>query len=216
VDLESLHGLTKDTAIDGLYNIMRRDAKNVFQVAKEGLDDRIWLLLNEDPEHEGIRNIVQAWLGQTSLTEAGEWIARCQQVLTKTTAKPEDTSSLPSTKASAAPDLQDEEVAGFAVSDGKDQNSATAPEAAQELLRWQVRAFVLRCLSDLITAVGKDMELDPDSKAGYAVQHKVADVIRMAFLASTSSVIDLCVLGLRLIDQVLTVITLDYALDLII
>lgn len=205
VDLESPHGLTKDIAIDGLYNVMRRDAQKGFHAAKQGLDDQIWLLLNENPGHEGVRNIVQAWLGQTSLTEAGEWISRCQQVLTKTAAKPEENSSLPDFKTSAAPELQDEEVAGFAVSDGKDQSSATAPEAAQELLRWQVRAFVLRCLSDLITAVGKDMELDSDSKPGHAVQLKVADIIRMAFLASTSSVIDLCVAGLQLINQVLTV-----------
>lgn len=205
VDLESPHGLTKDIAIDGLYHIIRRDAKKGFQAAKAGLDDQIWLLLNEHPEHEGIRNLVQAWLSQTSLTEASEWIARCQHVLTKTAAKPEDTSSLPNIKTSAAPDLQDEEVAGFAVSDGKDLNSAISSEAAQELLRWQVRVFVLRCLSDIITAVGKDMELDPDSKPAHAVQQKVADIIRMAFLASTSSVIDLCVAGLRLIDQILTV-----------
>ena len=205
-DLESPHGLTKDIAIDGLYNIMRRDAQKGFQAAKKGLDDQIWLLLNENPEHEGVRNIVQAWLGQTSLTEAGEWISRCQQVLTKSAMRSEEVTPLPDVKSSAAPDLQDEEVAGFAVSDGKDQNSASAPEAAQELLRWQVRAFVLRCLSDLLTAVGKDMEVDPTSKSGHAVQNKVADIIRMAFLASTSSVIDLCVAGLQLINQVLTVI----------
>lgn len=205
VDLESSHELIKDIAIDGFYNIVRRDAKKVFQVAKDGLEDQIWLLLNENPEHEGVQNIVQAWLGQTSLTEAGEWISRCQHVLTKTAAKPEDRSSPSTVKIATAPELQDEEVAGFAASDGKDQNSTIAPEAAQELLRWQVRAFVLRCLSGLITAVGKDMELDPDSKAGQAVQLKIADIIRMAFLASTSSVIDLCVAGLRLIDQILKV-----------
>lgn len=205
-DLESPHGLTKDMAIDGLYNVMCRDAQKGFQAAKKGLDDQIWLLLNEDPEHEGVRNIVQAWLGQTSLTEASEWISRCQQVLTKSAAKSEEVSSLPDIKSSAAPDLQDEEVAGFAVSDGKDQNSASAPEATQELLRWQVRAFVLSCLSDLLTVVGKDMEVDTNSKSGHAVQNKVADIIRMAFLASTSSVIDLCVAGLQLINQVLTVI----------
>lgn len=204
-DLESPHGSTKDIAIDGLYNIMRRGVQEGFQAAKQGLDDQIWLLLNEIPEHEGLRNIVQAWLSQTSLTEAGEWISRCQQVLSKSAVKPEEVPSLPNIKTSAVPDLQDEEVAGFAVSDGKDQTSAAAPEAAQELLRWQVRAFVLRCLSDLITAVGKDMEVDIDSKAGHAVQYKVADVIRMAFLASTSSVIDLCVAGLQLINQVLMV-----------
>lgn len=208
-DLESPDGLIKDIAIDGLYSIVRRDVTKVFQAAREGLDDQIWLLLNENPEHEGLRDIVQAWLAQTSLIEAGEWISRCQHALTKTTVKPEDLSSPPLVKTSAVPELQDEEVAGFALSDGKDQNSTTATEVAQELLRWQVRAFALGCLNDLISAVGKDMETNPDSKAGQAVQHKVADVIRIAFLASTSAAVDLCVAGLRLIDQILTVFITD-------
>lgn len=206
IKLESPHGLISEIAVDGLYNLIRRDARQVFEDAKNGLEDQIWVLLNETPEQEGLHNIVQAWLGQTSLTETSQWVMRCQHILTKTITKQEDILSPVAVKAAVVPDLLDEEVAGFASSDGKDRNSTAAPDSGQELLSWQVRAFALNCLSDVVASVGRDMELDAESVAGHALQQRIADIIRMAFLASTSSVVELCVGGLRLIDQILTVI----------
>lgn len=204
VNLGSASSTVRKVTVDGLYNLMRKDAERILAVANEGLEDQLWLALNDNPEDEGIRNLVQSWLGQSSLTEAEKWVSRCQHVLTK--AAKSQTEPAPATEAkSAAPDLQDEEVAGFAGGDGKDQNGAPVPEAAQELLRWQTRAFALQCLSDLASTIGKDMESDPDSPAGHALQDKVADVIRLAFLASTASVVELQVGGLQLIDQVLKV-----------
>lgn len=204
VNLGSASSTVRKVTVDGLYNLMRKDAERILAVANEGLEDQLWLALNGNPEDEGIRNLVQSWLGQSSLTEAEKWVSRCQHVLTK--AAKSQTEPVPATEAkSAAPDLQDEEVAGFAGGDGKDQNGAPVPEAAQELLRWQTRAFALQCLSDLASTIGKDMESDPDSPAGHALQDKVADVIRLAFLASTASVVELQVGGLQLIDQVLKV-----------
>lgn len=203
--LHSRQEMLREIAIDGLYNLMRRDAEQVLQLADEGLEDQIWSTLNDNPDQEGIRNIIQAWLGQSSLSQASKWVMRCQQILTKTTSKQAQVSPLESTKPAIASEIQDEEAAGFNTTEGKDQNS-TASEATQELLRWQVRSFAVQCLSELIAIVGRDMELDPDSAAGHALQQKIADVIRMAFLASTSSVVELCVGGLRLIDQVLTVL----------
>lgn len=203
-DLDSPHDLIRGIAVDGLYNLMRRDAQQVLEVARDGLEDQIWILLNENPEQEGIHNIVQAWLGQTSLSETSQWVMRCQHVLTKTTTKQERLPEM-TVKTAAIPDLQDEEVAGFASSNGKDQGSAATMDTGQELLRWQVRAFALKSLSDLIAMIGKDIELDAESAAGHALQQRISDVVRMAFLASTSSVVELCIGGLRLIDQILTV-----------
>lgn len=192
----------RDTAIDGLYNLMRRDAEMVLSIGQQKLEDQIWSALNDDPHHEGLRNMIQSWLGQSSLTEADRWITRCQQVLTKTSKEPVEAAPVSEPK-SAAPELQDEEVAGFNVADAKDQASGKLPDAAQELLRWQVRTFALQSLSDLIAIIGKDIELNPDSTAGLALQNRIADVIRLAFLASTASVVELQVGGLRLIDQIL-------------
>lgn len=204
-NLVSQHQILREIAIDGLYNLIRRDAQRVLEAANEGLEDQIWNILNDDPDQEGIKNIIQAWLGQSSLTQASKWVSRCQQVLTKTTSKRAEVSPLESKKAAVIPDLQDEEVAGFAASEGKDQSSIITPDSAQELLRWQVRAFAMQCLSDLIATIGRDIDLDPESGAGHELQQKIADVVRMAFLASTSSVVELCVGGLKLIDQVLMV-----------
>ena len=204
VNLGSASSTVRKVTVDGLYNLMRKDAERILSVANEGLEDQLWLALNDNPEDEGLRNLVQSWLGQSSLAEAEKWVTRCQHVLTKA-AKSQPEPAPAAEAKPAAPDLQDEEVAGFAAGDGKDQNGAPVPEAAQELLRWQTRAFALQCLSDLASTIGKDMESDPNSPAGHALQDKVADVIRLAFLASTASVVELQLGGLQLIDQVLKV-----------
>ena len=192
-------------AIDGLYSLMRRDAEQVLQLAGDDLEDQLWLALNENPENECLQNIIQAWLGQTSLTETGAWISRCQRALTRTTAKPVDVPPTPGVKASAAPDLQDEEVAGFAGTENKEQESSGGEGATQELLCWQARSFAMQCLHDLVAIIGKDRDLNLDSIAGHALQQRLSDVVRIAFLASTSSVVELRVKGLRLIDQILVV-----------
>ena len=203
-NLDSNNSTVRKVTVDGLYNLMRRDAERILAVASDGLEDNLWLALNDNPDEEGIRNLIQSWLGQSSLTEAEKWVSRCQHILTKAAkSDPEPTTSVE--PKSAAPDLQDEEVAGFAAADGKDQNGAPVPESTQEMLRWQTRTFALQCLSDLVAVIGKDMEINPDSAAGHALQNKIAEVIRLAFLASTASVVELQVGGLRLIDQVLKV-----------
>ena len=204
-NLDSPSNVIREIAIDGLYSLMRRDPEAILRVAREGLEDQIWLSLNDNPNQDGARNLVQSWLGQSSLTEADKWITRCQYLLTKVASQQVELNSPRETKTPAQPDLQDEEVAGFNVGDSKDENATAAPETTQELLKWQTRAFALQCLSDLIAIIGRDMELNPESSAGHALQSRIADVIRLAFLSSTASVVELQVSGLRLIDQVLRV-----------
>ncbi|KAL8734547.1 MAG: hypothetical protein Q9166_001447 [cf. Caloplaca sp. 2 TL-2023] len=203
-DIKSPDLSTSAIATDGLYNLIRRDAQLVFQLASEGFEEQIWLTLNDRPSLDGMTNLIEAWLGQTSLSEAALWIVRIQQVLTKSAAtQTEETPQ--SAKPAAEPDLQDEEVAGFATGEIKEQGAAAAPEPSQELLRWQVRVFALQCLSKLVGVIGKDLDLNSESTAGHILQLKVGDVIRMAFHASTSSVVELRVGGLKLINQILMI-----------
>ena len=203
-DLDSQNMFIQETAVDGLYNLMRKDASQVLEVASAGLEDQIWQVLNEDPHHDGIRNVILSWLNQSSLSDVDGWITRCQQVLTKTTMVQSEVAPPPEPK-SAAPDLQDEEVAGFATTETKDQSTVGVPEINKELLRWQVRAFAMECLNEVVATIARDRDLDPESLAGQILQNRIADVIRLAFLASTASIIQLQVSGLRLIDQILLV-----------
>ncbi|KAL8791517.1 MAG: hypothetical protein Q9213_000134 [Squamulea squamosa] len=203
-DIQSSDRAICDIATDGLYNLIRRDARLVFQLASEGFEEQIWLTLNDRPNLDGLMTLIEAWLGQTSLTEPAEWIVRIQQVLTKSAAtQAEETPQ--SAKPTAEPDLQDEEVAGFATAETKEQGAAAAPEPSQELLRWQVRVFALQCLSKLVAVIGKEIDHDSNAAAGYILQSKIGDVIRMAFHASTSSVVELRVGGLKLINQILMI-----------
>jgi hypothetical protein len=126
--------------------------------------------------------------------------------MTKTVIRANDSSQTPApaTQTTVAPNIQDEEVAGFALGDPKNEDGGNAA-VGQELLRWQIRSFALQCLSEMFTTVARDMQANPASEAGLALQARISDLIRMAFLASTSSVVELRISGLKLIDQVLTV-----------
>ncbi|KAI2636319.1 ARM repeat-containing protein [Hypomontagnella submonticulosa] len=193
----------RDVAVDGLYNLMKRNSLDVLEAADPGLEDQLWLVLDVSPNHDGIRNVLRNWLRQTSLTETGTWLIRCQNVLKMTrpkVAEDHDTDKRPT----ATIDLQDEEVAGFAASAGaaKDEKDSTS-SSETEPLRWQVRTFAMSCLSDIFVLIGKDIATNGESPAQAALQARVADVIRMAFSASTSSVLELRVWGLKIIGAVL-------------
>lgn len=205
-DLNSNQANIRDIAIDGLYNLMRRDAEAVLGAANVQLEDQIWAVLNDSPSQQGIKNCLEVWLGQTSLTKTDQWITRCQNIVTKIASKSVVEAVQPAiTQTQAAPDLQDEEVAGFATSNNAKEENQPVPDAVQELLPWRVRAFAVDCLSHLLAIVGRDIQLDPGSSAGHALQNRIADVIRLAFLSSTSDVVELRIGGLKLIDQILTV-----------
>jgi hypothetical protein len=202
-DLNSEYPELRDLAIDGLYNLMKRDAEDVVKAADDGFEDQLWLALDSDPSHDGIRNVIRNWLQQTCLTETTRWLQRCQSVLTMTRKKAEDKAS-PSAKVTAMPDLQDEEVAGFAAASGAAKDDgASAAGSGQEPLRWQVRTFAMSCLAEIFVIIRKNAPRDGTSAAEIALQRKIADVIRMAFSASTSNVVELRVWGLKTIDSVL-------------
>ncbi|KAI0378753.1 ARM repeat-containing protein [Hypomontagnella monticulosa] len=195
--------ILRDVAVDGIYNLMKRNSLDVLEAADPGFEDQLWLVLDVSPNHDGIRNVLRNWLRQTSLTETGAWLVRCQNVLKMTrpkVAEDHDADKRPTTTI----DLQDEEVAGFAASAGaaKDEKDSTS-SSEMEPLRWQVRTFAMSCLSDIFILIGKDIATNGESPAQTALQARVADVIRMAFSASTSSVLELRVWGLKIIGAVL-------------
>ena len=99
-----------------------------------------------------------------------------------TRARAAETTKAASKKASALPDLQDEEVAGFAAAGGAtkdDKESAGGSDA--EPLRWQVTTFAMSCLNDIYILIGKDIITNGESPAQAALQSKMADVVRMAY-----------------------------------
>ena len=102
----------------------------------------------------------------------------------------------------AATDVVDEEVAGFAQAMGQGDDGGSQPEG-QDFLRWQTRNFAMELLSEALQLVQDQMLPDQTTQAEEDLQGKVADIIRVAFSASTANVVELRALGLRIIDQIL-------------
>jgi HEAT repeat-containing protein 5 len=195
----------RDISIDSLSDLVKRDAKCVFSTSGSSLEDDLWLVLDRSPNHGGVQNLMQDWLCQTYDQDTVGWIQRCQDVLSKTRSKPENTATKVE-KTGTVPDLQDEEVAGFAAAAAAAQgDNAESAQDGQEFLKWQTRSFAMSCLSKLISLISQAALPDQAIPAETALQSKIADVVRMAFSASTANVVNVRVWGLRIIDQVLKV-----------
>ncbi|KLU81211.1 HEAT repeat protein [Magnaporthiopsis poae ATCC 64411] len=202
--LTSKHPALRDAAVDGLYNLMKRDPNDVIQAAEKGFEDQLWLVLDTCPGHDGIRNLIRNWVHQTCLTDTATWLQRLQGVLKMTRTKVVETSKMSSGRSNAVIDLQDEEVAGFAAAAGvaKD-DKGVAGGSDVEALRWQVMTFVMDCLGDIFAHVNKEVATHGESAAQVALQNKIADVVRMAFSASTAGVLEQRIWGLKIIGAVL-------------
>lgn len=205
-ELPSRNGSMRAVAIRGLNNLMKRNAPLVIRTAGPSLEDEIWKAFDHTPDDFTLRSMLEDWLQQTALTETDLWINRCHAILTKTrNAKVED--ATPAIKTAGAHDMPDDEVAGFASAVAGDGQADAGNETVigQELLKWQTRNFAMSCLSELLAIVQDAILPDQTIPAESALQHRVGDVIRMAFSASTADVIELRVKGLKIIDQILKV-----------
>ena len=202
--MNSDHPVLRDVAVDGLYNLMKRNSEDVIRAANKGFEDQLWLVLDTVPTHDGVRNIIRNWMRQTCLQDAPSWLQRFQDVLKMTRTKAVETTKVAKTKNTGTIDLRDEEVAGFAAAGGgaKDGKDAAAGSDT-EPLRWQVTTFAMTCLNDIFILTAKDVATNGESPAQAALQNKVADVVRMAFSASTSGVLEQRIWGLKIIGDVL-------------
>lgn len=205
-ELRASNPLMRSVAVRGLNNLMKRDAASVVRTATQTLEDDIWLAFDDAPENLSLKTMIQDWLQQTALTETELWIQRCQNIMTKTRNMVVEPAPASTVQASAT-DLPDDEVAGFATAVAGEAQGDSASEgvSGQELLKWQTRNFAMSCLSELLATVQEAILPDQTIPAELALQHKVGDIVRMAFSASTANVVELRVWGLKIIDQVLTV-----------
>lgn len=201
--LPSENVVLRDVAVDGLYNMMKRDPHDVLREADAGFEEQLWLVLDTVPSHDGLRNILRNWLHQTCLSETAQWLQRLQAVMKMTRARSAEEDNKEKSEGGKL-DLQDEEVAGFAAAGGgtKEEKEHRASSEV-EPLRWQVITFAMDCLNDIFAIVAKDVAANGESDAYLALQSRVADVVRMAFSASTSSVLELRIWGMKIIGAVL-------------
>ena len=204
-DLDSHTPEIKDLALNGLASMMRRDTQEILEIADPGLEDKLWDLLDNQPDSIVIKRVFTNWLEQTGLSDTLGWVQRCNTALTKSKVRADNLPSAATAKLTAGPDVQDEEVAGFATAAGVKEDETSAPTSSQELMRWQVRLFAMDLLTSLIGMVVKDVTINDESPAQASLQQHIGDVVKIAFSASTAGVVEIRIRGLRIIDQVLKV-----------
>ncbi|KAL9084717.1 MAG: hypothetical protein Q9159_005072 [Coniocarpon cinnabarinum] len=194
-------------ALTGLYNAMKRGAEELVATAETPIEEQVWLVLHEAYGQGIAKDLIHDWVHQSGISHIHLWVHRIQGILTKVKAQKIGPLSGQSAKAEIEPDLQDEEAAGFAaaaVQTAKDDPDK-APEAGQELLRWQVRNTAMEALNDILSGVAKDVDADDDSTNIEVLQPRVADMIKIAFSASTAGVVEIRIQGIQILGSMLKI-----------
>ncbi len=195
----------QNTALTGLVTAMRRGAEEVLAV-EPGLEDQLWSITNDMYGEGMMRNIIQDWVEQSGLQQIDLWVHRVQKIMTKTIKLDAQTPTQEFGKGPAELESQDDEVAGFYVTSKEDKShTGSSSSPTQELLRWQVRCAALDCLKEILSSVARDVGTYGHSSAIAALQHRIADIVRISFSASTSSVVDLRIRGIQIIGRLLQV-----------
>lgn len=174
----------KQATVDGLYQLMRVNASEVIRQSSitSRFDTALWLLLNEKPDWQTVKDILSAWLSQTK-HEYIYWIELFQQILIRQRLAENNKDS--GTKIKLVEQSVEDE--GSALGSG-----VTTNDSKEEILRWQTRLFALQCLHDLVLSV-----------PAKALGERVGDLVRMAFSASTSKVTALQLEGLSFLRSII-------------
>lgn len=200
----------RDVALAGMFNAMRRNAEEVISVTNSSLEKQLWLTMHQMYGKGMIRKIIRDWVEQSGLTHLAAWIARIQKVLITTlhTSKAEvpRSTAIIDEQEDGEPPIQDEEVAGFnAASRAEKEDPDNVPDTSPELLRWQARHEAMISLNYILSAVVKEVGAGEDTHVIDLVQPRVADIVRIAFSASTASVVEIRIEGVKVIGKMLEV-----------
>lgn len=210
----------KLAAVHGLYQLVQRQALLVSKLGGDGLVADLFAQLDIEPSMDGVREVLLSWLRQTAELSPGSWIDLCQRIIIGGVHKGGNSAApkAGAEKHRGGPQLQDEEAAGLGVED-----EASSTVAALQGSRWRTRLFALQCLHEVFVVVRRsghlehfatppsqhnaDGERKAPSPAGAPPQRlmssRVADLIRMAFTASTSANDEIRLAGLVVLQDVI-------------
>ena len=186
---------------EAIYELVRKDVDMVFRTANPSLPDELWSLLNiHGPGSTDVQDIIGSWVEQTATTSAKRWIEICLKLLTHSGQRE-------LLKGESKGDVADipefiDEAAAFSI---QSANKATKEEQSTPYLRWQAVSFALNCLRKVVELNLKMSGTESDRQTNPIVLY-VGDLIRAAFTASTSTVVDIRLGGLNLLHDLIKVL----------
>ncbi|KAI5476389.1 Armadillo-type fold domain containing protein [Pseudohyphozyma bogoriensis] len=206
--LSSTRQPLKVAAVNSVYQLVQRDAVQMSKLGGDGLVQELFALLDDDPSIEGVRAAIMSWLRQTADVNPSGWIDLCQRIMSRSSG------TQPTAQDEAANaqmmSFGDEESQGL----GLEAEGGARPGAAAKRTtsRWRTQLFALECLHEVFLTVLKSGRAEHfDIARARAIRanrrgllvNRVADLIKMAFTASTAQVMEIRLEGLVVLRDVI-------------
>lgn len=206
----------KVAAVNSVYQLVQRDAALMSKLGGDGLVQDLFALLDDDPSIEGVRDAITSWLRQTADANPSGWIDLCQRIMSRSAGanKLTEVSNQPMMS------FADEESQGLGLE--ADGGARPGAAAARTNSRWRTQLFALQCLHEVFLTVSRSGRLEHfDIARARAVRAnrrgllvtRVADLIKMAFTASTAQVMQIRLEGLVVLRDVIEVRFPAFVLD---
>jgi hypothetical protein len=192
----------KLASINALYQLVQKDALSMSKLGGDQLVEDLFLMLDDDPSVQGVRDVISSWLQQTVIHNPSAWIDLCQRIMSRTTA-----SQRVADAASTHGSLRDDEGESLA----REQSGAALRRLTS---RWRTQSFALQCLHDICTIVARSggvehLNIDIARRQGIPTSRllvsRVSDLIKMAFTASTAYITEIRLEGLVVLRDVIEV-----------
>lgn len=201
----------KVAAVNSVYQLVQRDAALMSKLGGDGLVQELFALLDADTTIEGVRDAITSWLRQTADANPSGWIDLCQRIMSRSAGVAQAQAQRKEDIASAG-GLADEEAQGL----GVDSETGARPGAptARATSRWRTQLFALQCLHEVFLTVlknGRREHFDVARARALRANRRgllitrVADLIKMAFTASTAQVMEIRLEGLVVLKDVIEV-----------
>lgn len=197
----------RQISCEAMYGLIRKDIVMVFHVASPSLPDELWMLLNTNGQAANdVGEIIRSWVEQTALTDVKNWIQMCLKLLTHSGQRDLLIGDSKANVTTSEPSEFIDEAAAFS---SQSMNKGADEEGLNPFLRWQAVSFALNCLRRVVELNMKAVSAEsPDPCHPLVVG--VADLIRAAFTAATSIVVDVRLGGLKLLHDIIKVGTYSY------
>jgi hypothetical protein len=215
----------KMASINAFYQLVQKDALAMSKLGGDGLVEDLFGMLDDDQHPQsvqGVRNVISSWLRQTVVLNPSAWIDLCQRIMARTTASQQVADAM-ANQQQQPQILRDDEGESLNVSSGNDNSGgvmggdigARSNGRKNRLTsRWRTQLFALQCLHEIcgiIANSGRKEHFDAVFARQQSVAFngllfsRVADLIRMAFTASTAYVTEIRLAGLTVLRDVIEV-----------
>ncbi|KAK9765362.1 hypothetical protein K7432_006370 [Basidiobolus ranarum] len=207
--LHSFNFRLKSAAVTCLYQLVQRNVKDVLKNSKPGLREQLFFLLDDGLEMEDAKRVIKSHLSQTVTEESLKWLDICKRILSKSSSD----SNLVENKGADMEEYGDDSAA-FTAADVPTTSSGqvSAEDFSKLPSRWRAQLFALDCLRVIVNSLAKgdekahfDMVYAKEkfpSNTGYLV-YRLPELIKMSFVAATSSIIQIRLDGLSLLRDLI-------------